>query len=220
MHFHAYSFLVQRRGDLFYDSPRRPTRTRSITMGITLILLGICVVVLIYSVSLYNNLVSLKHGVSKAWANIDVLLKQRHDELPKLVEVCKQYKQFEQETLQRVIAARSQVQTAREGQDIEALGKAEGVMRASLGGLFAVAEAYPDLKTNQNFMQLQTRITGLENGIADRREVYNDSVNIYNVGIEQFPAVLIANMFSYAEKPLLEFSTAEKADVDMKALFS
>jgi LemA protein len=189
-------------------------------MSVTLVLLGICIVFIVYSVSLYNNLVSLKHGVSKAWANIDVLLKQRHDELPKLVEVCKQYKQFEQKTLQRVIAARSQVQTAREGQDIEALGKAEGAMRASLGGLFAVAEAYPDLKTNQNFMQLQTRITGLENGIADRREVYNDSVNIYNVGIEQFPAVLIANMFAYAEKPLLEFSTAEKADVDMKALFS
>ena len=189
-------------------------------MSTTLILLGICVVALIYGVSLYNNLVSLKHGVSKAWANIDVLLKQRHDELPKLVEVCKQYKQFEQETLQRVIAARSQVQTAREGQDIEALGKAEGMMRTSLGNLFAVAEAYPELKTNQNFMQLQTRITGLENGIADRRELYNESVNIYNVGIEQFPAVLIANMFAYTAKPLLEFSTAEKADVDMKALFS
>lgn len=188
-------------------------------MSSTLILLGACVVALIYGVSLYNNLVSLKHGVSKAWANIDVLLKQRHDELPKLVEVCKQYKQFEQETLQRVIAARSQVQAAREEQDIEALGKAEGMMRASLGGLFAVAEAYPDLKTNQNFMQLQTRITGLENGIADRRELYNESVNIYNVGIEQFPAALIANMFAYTEKPLLEFSTAEKADVDMKTLF-
>ncbi len=188
-------------------------------MSSTLLLLGACVVALIYGVSLYNNLVSLKHGVSKAWANIDVLLKQRHDELPKLVEVCKQYKQFEQETLQRVIAARSQVQAAREGQDIEALGKAEGMMRASLGGLFAVAEAYPDLKTNQNFMQLQTRITGLENGIADRRELYNESVNIYNVGIEQFPAALIANMFAYTEKPLLEFSTAEKADVDMKTLF-
>jgi len=188
-------------------------------MGSTLILLGACVVFLIYCVSLYNNLVNLKHGVSKAWANIDVLLKQRHDELPKLVEVCKQYKQFEQETLQRVIAARSQVQTAREGQDIEALGKAENMMRTSLGNLFAVAEAYPDLKTNQNFMQLQTRITGLENGIADRRELYNESVNIYNVGIEQFPAVLIANMFAYTPKPLLEFSTAEKADVDMKSLF-
>jgi LemA protein len=189
-------------------------------MSTTLILLGICIVFIIYSVSLYNNLVSLKHAVSKAWANIDVLLKQRHDELPKLVEVCKQYKQFEQETLQRVIAARSQVQTAREGQDIAALGIAEGMMRSSLGGLFAVAEAYPELKANQNFMQLQTRITGLENGIADRRELYNDSVNIYNVGIEQFPAVLIANMFAYTAKPLLEFSAAEKTDVDMKTLFS
>jgi LemA protein len=189
-------------------------------MTSTLILLGICVVALIYGVSLYNNLVQLKHGVAKAWANIDVLLKQRHDELPKLVEVCKQYKQFEQETLQRVIEARSQVQTARQGGDIEALGKAEGMLRAGLGNIFAVAEAYPDLKTNQNFMQLQTRITGLENGIADRRELYNESVNIYNVGIEQFPAVLIANMLAYQPKPLLEFSTAEKADVDMKSLFN
>ncbi len=189
-------------------------------MGSGLILLGICVVALIYGISLYNNLVSLKHAVSKAWANIDVLLKQRHDELPKLVEVCKQYKQFEQETLQRVIAARSQVQAAREGQDIGALGKAEGAMRASLGGLFAVAEAYPELKSNEHFMQLQTRITGLENGIADRRELYNEAVNIYNVGIEQFPAVLIANMFAYADKPLLEFATIEKADVDIKSLFN
>jgi len=149
-----------------------------------------------------------------------VLLKQRHDELPKLVEVCKQYKQFEQETLQRVIEARSQVQSAREGQDIAALGKAEGMLRMGLGNIFAVAEAYPELKTNENFMQLQNRITGLENGIADRRELYNESVNIYNVGIEQFPAVLIANMFAYQPKPLLEFATAEKTDVDIKNLFA
>jgi len=189
-------------------------------MGSTLILLGICLVFLIYGITLYNNLVGLKHGVSKAWANIDVLLKQRHDELPKLVEVCKQYKQFEQTTLQLVISARAQVQSAREGQDIEALGKAEGMMRTGLGHLFAVAEAYPDLKTSEQFMQLQARITGLENGIADRRELYNESVNIYNVGIEQFPAVLVANMFAYMPKPLLEFAAAEKTDVDIKSLFS
>lgn len=189
-------------------------------MNTTLILLGVCIVVLIYGISLYNSLVQLKHAVAKAWANIDVLLKQRHDELPKLVEVCKQYKQFEQATLERVIAARSRVQVAREGQDIAALGQAEGALRASLGGLFAVAEAYPELKTNENYMQLQTRITGLENGIADRRELYNESVNIYNVRIEQFPAALIANMLSFTAKPLLEFSTQGKADVDMKALFS
>ncbi|MBI4937891.1 MAG: LemA family protein [Nitrosomonadales bacterium] len=185
----------------------------------SLILLGITAVALIYIIGLYNNLVSLKHAVAKAWANIDVLLKQRHDELPKLVEVCKQYKQFEQATLQKVIEARSQVQAARERQDIPALGQAEGMLRAGLGGIFAVAEAYPELKTSEQFMQLQTRISGLENGIADRRELYNDSVNIYNVGIEQFPAALVANVFNFTPKPLLEFSSAEKTDTDIKSLF-
>jgi LemA protein len=185
----------------------------------TLILLAVTTITLIYGISLYNHLVNIKHAVAKAWANIDVLLKQRHDELPKLVEVCKQYKEFEQSTLQKVIAARSQVQTAREDQDIEALGQAEGLLRAGLGGLFAVAEAYPELKANEHFMQLQTRITGLENGIADRRELYNESVNIYNVGIEQFPAAMIANMFHYEARPLLEFSSSEKADINIKSLF-
>lgn len=189
-------------------------------MTATLILLGITLVALIYGVGLYNHLVSLKHAVAKAWANIDVLLKQRHDELPKLVETCKQYKQFEQQTLQKVIEARSMVQSAREGQDIAALGQAEGVLRMGLGKLFAVAEAYPELKTNENFMQLQQRITGLENAIADRRELYNEAVNIYNVGIEQFPAVLIANLFTYTPKPLLEFASAEKTDVNIKSLFA
>ncbi len=100
----------------------------------TLILLGIIAVLLIYGIGLYNHLVNVKHAVAKAWANIDVLLKQRHDELPKLVEVCQQYKQFEQATLQKVIEARSQVQSARERQDIPALGQAEGMLRAGLGG--------------------------------------------------------------------------------------
>ena len=185
-----------------------------------LIFLGIVAVALFYGISLYNHLVGVKHAVAKAWANIDVLLKQRHDELPKLVEVCKQYKQFEQSTLQKVIEARSQVQSARERQDIPALGQAEGMLRAGLGSIFAVAEAYPELKANENFMQLQNRITSLENGIADRRELYNESVNINNVQIEVFPASILAKMFGFGEKPLLEFSTAEKADVDMKQLFS
>ena len=186
----------------------------------TLIFFGIVAVLLFYGIGLYNHLVNVKHAVAKAWANIDVLLKQRHDELPKLVEVCKQYKQFEQATLQKIIEARSQVQSARERQDIPALGQAEGMLRAGLGGIFAVAEAYPELKANENFMQLQTRITSLENGIADRRELYNEAVNINNVQIEVFPASIIAKMFNFGEKPLLEFSASEKADVDMKQLFS
>ena len=186
----------------------------------TLIFFGIVAVLLFYGIGLYNHLVNVKHAVAKAWANIDVLLKQRHDELPKLVEVCKQYKQFEQATLQKVIEARSQVQSARERQDIPALGQAEGMLRMGLGSIFAVAEAYPELKANENFMQLQTRITSLENGIADRRELYNESVNINNVQIEVFPASIIAKLFNFGEKPLLEFSASEKADVDMKSLFS
>ena len=185
-----------------------------------LIFLGIVAVLLFYGIGLYNHLVNVKHAVAKAWANIDVLLKQRHDELPKLVEVCKQYKQFEQATLQKVIEARSQVQSARERQDIPALGQAEGMLRMGLGSIFAVAEAYPELKANENFMQLQTRITSLENGIADRRELYNEAVNINNVQIEVFPASIVAKLFNFGEKSLLEFSSSEKADVDMKQLFS
>lgn len=187
---------------------------------LSLVVLGVVVVVLFYGVNLYNHLVTVKHAVAKAWANIDVLLKQRHDELPKLVEVCKQYKQFEQSTLQQVIAARSQVQAARQNQDIPALGQAEGMLRAGLGGIFAVAEAYPELKANENFMQLQNRITSLENSIADRRELYNESVNINNVQIEIFPASIIAKLFNFGDKPLLEFSSNEKADVDLKQLFN
>jgi LemA protein len=186
----------------------------------TLIILGVIVIALIYGISLYNHLVALKNGAAQAWANIEVLLKQRHDELPKLVEVCTQYRQFEQETLQRVVAARSQVQAARQSQDMAALGRAEGSLRAGLGSIFAVAEAYPELKTNEQFMQLQTRITGLENGIADRREFYNDAVNINNIAVEQFPSTVIAGMFNFTAKPLLEFASAEKTDVDLKALLS
>ena len=119
-----------------------------------------------------------------------------------------------------MIEARSQVQSAREKQDIPALGQAEGALRLGLGSLFAVAEAYPELKANEHFMQLQTRITGLKNGIADRRELYNEAVNINNVRIEQFPDSLLASLFNFPEKPLLEFSASEKTDVDMKTLFS
>ena len=183
------------------------------------IAVGIAVVALLYAVIVYNGLVQLKHNVAKAWANIDVLLKQRHDELPKLVEVCRQYKQFEQETLQRVTEARARVAQARENHDVPALGQAEGMLRMGLGQIFAVAEAYPELKANEHFMQLQTRITALENGIADRREWYNESVNVHNVRIEQFPDLFIARLFQFVAQPLLQFATSEKADVDMKALF-
>ena len=184
------------------------------------VILGLVVLALVYGVVTYNGLVQLKHNIAKAWANIDVLLKQRHDELPKLVEVCRQYKQFEQETLARVTEARARVARAREAHDVPALGAAENLLRAGLGQIFAVAEAYPELKANEHFMQLQTRITALENGIADRREWYNESVNLHNVRIEQFPDLVVARLFAFGAHPLLRFSAAETQDVDLRSLFT
>lgn len=185
----------------------------------TIVVLALALLAAVYAIMLYNALVRLKHNVTRAWANIDVLLKQRHDELPKLVETCKQYMQFEQDTLTKVMEARSRVHAAQESGDVRSLGTAEGGLRASLGRLFALAEAYPDLKTNQTFQQLQTRISALEDGIADRREFYNESVNLNNVRIEQFPDVLIARWFGFKAAELLEFAAAETADVDVGALF-
>jgi LemA protein len=183
------------------------------------IILGLILALVIYFISIYNQLVALKHNVGKAWSNIDVLLKQRHDELPKLVEVCKQYMGYEQETLEKVMQARTQVHSAQQSGDIKALGTAEGQLRLGLGNLFAVAEAYPDLKANSNFQHLQERISGIENAIADRREFYNESVNNLNIRIEQFPDLLIANNFGFKAAELLEFEEEEKADVNIKALF-
>ncbi|CAM8651214.1 LemA Uncharacterized conserved protein [Comamonadaceae bacterium] len=176
-------------------------------------------VAVFYLISLYNGLVEVKNAVSKAWANIDVLLKQRHDELPKLIDTCKQYMQHEQATLEKVIAARAKVSNARESQDVAAVGRAETGLRSGLGQLFALAESYPDLKANEQFVQLQARISSLENSIADRREFYNESVNINNVRIEQFPGVLVARLFNFKAFELLKFAAEELTDVDVSARF-
>ncbi|MFZ9528231.1 MAG: LemA family protein [Burkholderiales bacterium] len=189
-------------------------------MGLgTIITLAVLVAIAVYVITIYNALVQIKHNVSKAWANIDVLLKQRHDELPKLIETCKQYMKFEQETLTKVIEARSKVFSAREAQNMPALGQAEGTLRSAIGSLFALAESYPELKANQTFQQLQTRISSLENAIADRREFYNESVNINNVRIEQFPDAIIASMMGFKAAQLLEFTEEEKKNVDVGQLF-
>ena len=190
-------------------------------MSITLfIILGLLLLIAGYLVVIYNNLVAIKHRVAKAWANIDVLLKQRHDELPKLVATCKQYMGYEQDTLEKVIAARNSVASASESQNMNALGSAETQLRSGLGKLFALAENYPELKANDSFQHLQGRITDLENGIADRRELYNDAVNINNTRIEQFPDVLIASRFNFEARDLLEFAEAELSDVNVKSLFN
>ena len=185
----------------------------------TFVLLGIAVALLLYIVLMYNNFVRLKHNVAQAWSNIDVLLKQRHDELPKLVAVCQQYIQHERAVLEHVTQARASVGQAREARDVAALGAAEDRLRVGLTGLFAVAENYPELRANESFQDLRNRISSLEAQIADRREFYNDSVNANNVRIEQFPDVIVARLLNFVPRELLVFSDEEKKDVDLKALF-
>jgi LemA protein len=184
------------------------------------IVLGLIAGLFGYGITIYNALVRLKHDMAKAWSNIDVLLRQRHDELPKLVETCKQYMDYEKDTLEAVMQARANAENARRDGDVKGVGQAENQMRLGLGNLFAVAEAYPELKASESFQRLQGRISGLEDSIADRREFYNESVNANNIRIEQFPDVILARMFRFGPGELLEFSEAETRDVDMKSLFS
>ena len=186
---------------------------------VTAVSLALLVASLGYAVIVYNGLVGLKHGVARAWSNIDVLLRQRHEELPKLVETCRQYQAFEATTLARVTEARAGVASALERHDLPALGLAENQLRAGLGRIFAIVEAYPELKANEQFMQLQARISALENGIADRRELYNEAANLNNTRIEQFPDLLFARLFGFTARPLLEFTREQTADVDLKSLF-
>ncbi|ESQ14119.1 MAG TPA: LemA family protein [Chromatiaceae bacterium] len=189
-------------------------------MSLTLIIIATTLVVLaLYATAMYNNLVRLKHAVAKAWANIDVALKQRHDELPKLVAVCKQYMHYEQETLERVVHARAQVSNAQARGDLRGLGNAESALRDGLGRLFALAENYPELKANQGFQQLSRRISQLEETIADRRELYNESANLNNMRLQQIPDLFIARLFAFKPFELLEFKDARK-DVDIAGLFA
>ena len=183
------------------------------------ITLALFAALIVYGIGIYNGLVGLRENIKVAWANIDVLLKQRHDELPKLIETCKRYMQFEQETLEKVMRARATVNQASASGNVAAVGAAEQQLRSGVTRLFAVAESYPELKSDQTFKQLQGRITSLEESIADRRELYNDQVNLNNIRVKVFPDVLIAQQFGFRSAQLLEFSQEEKRDVDTGALF-
>src|SRR5882724_1753481 len=188
---------------------------------VTVVVLAFLAVALLgYLISVYNGLVRVGASVKLAWSNIDVLLVQRHDELPKLVEVCRQYMEYERDTLERVTKARSAVDAARSSGNVNSVGAAEQELRAGLGGLYAVAEQYPDLKANEAFKQLQARISGLETAIADRREVYNDAVNANNVRIQSFPDAILAQFGNFPPAKLLEFQSDEKTDVNVKSLFA
>ncbi len=174
----------------------------------SVLVIGLCVLAG-YIVGVYNMLVRLANNIDKAWSNIDVILKQRHDELPKLVEVCNSYMTHERETLESVTKARN---AYREDMKIADKAQAENQIVSALGNLFAVAEQYPDLKANQEFLAIQQRISALENTIADRREFFNDSVNVYNIAIQQIPTVWVAQEIGYTTRPLLTVAPSDRKD--------
>src|SRR5262245_54471224 len=181
-----------------------------ITVGF---LVGAAIIAVIaYFVILYNSLVQVKHNVDQAWSNIDVLLKQRADELGKLIDAVKVYLGYERDLLTRLTTLRTQVSHGG-GPDAARLS-AEQQLGAGVARLFAVAENYPDLKSSSNFLEMQRRITGLEEQIAHRREFYNDAVNINNVRLEQMPDRLLAGAAGLQSHSLFEASAEDRADVD------
>ncbi len=180
-----------------------------ITLGIILlILLGL----ICYIVIIYNGFIALKNNINQDWSNIDVLLKQRFDELPKLIKVCEGYMQHEQKTLEAVVKARSMVTTA--GTDEQKL-QAQNMLTDTLKSLFMVVERYPDLKADSGFRQLGNRISEIEDQIADRRELYNASVTIYNTRLDQFPDVVIARTFNFDSRSLWKIDPAQRQDVEV-----
>ncbi len=179
-----------------------------------LIFLGIVALIIFWVIGMYNRLVVLRNRIDNAWSQIDVQLKRRVDLIPNLVETVKGYAKHEQGTLEKVIQARNMLVNA--GGDVKAQAAADNMLTGALKSVFALAESYPDLKANQNFMMLQEELTGTESKIAYARQFYNDSVLQYDNGIEMFPTNLLAGMFGFQPKPYFEVPEGEREAVKVQ----
>ncbi len=162
-----------------------------------------------YFLSLYNGFVEMKNNIGRSWANVDVLLKQRHDEIPKLVKTCEAYMQHERAVFDKLSEARAALASAR---TVGERASAESQLGKALGGIMAVAESYPDLKADQGFRALQQRISELENQIADRREFYNDVVTLYNTRLEQIPDSWVAQGMRLEGAELFKIQDRDRED--------
>lgn len=186
-----------------------------------LVFLAIIVALIVYAVGIYNNLVNLRNRVKNAFAQIDVQLTRRYDLIPNLVEAVKGYMKHERETLDAVIRARnsavSNLDAAKadpsNSDAIKRLGEAEGALGAALGRLFALSEAYPDLKADQNMMHFQEELASTENKVAFSRQAFNDSVLSYNNAAQNFPNNIVAGMFRFEDASFLEIDSAQKREV-------
>ena len=191
-----------------------PVPVRCPAVTIVLIILVVLVVLFgLYLVVLYNGLVALRNRIENAWAQIDVQLKRRYDLIPNLVETVKGYATHEKETLDAVITARNMAVNAQGAQDQAA---AENMLTGALKSVFALSEAYPDLKANQGFLQLQEELTGTEGRIAYARQFFNDVVNKYNTKIQSFPAVIIAKRMNFVEREYFEADDESRGPVQVQ----
>ena len=179
-------------------------------MTVLLIILGVVVVIALWAVSVYNGLVKLRNNRENAFANIDVQLQQRYDLVPQLVSTVKGYATHEKELLERITAARSACMSATRVNDKIA---ADNQLTSALAGLKVSVEAYPDLKANQNFMQLQTELADIENKLASVRRFFNSATKELNNGIQTFPANVLAGMFGFTTQPMFEVAPEERAAV-------
>jgi LemA protein len=179
-------------------------------LALVILLVGGPLLIVIWGIGIYNRLVSQRVETENAWSQIDVQLKRRYDLIPNLVQTVKGYAAHEQQTLERVVQARNQAMAA---QGVGEQAHAENVLTGALKTLFAVAEAYPDLKANASFLQLQEELTGTENRIGFARQHYNDVVAQYNIARQQFPSSLIANTFGFSEAEFFELEPTEAAEV-------
>ena len=180
-----------------------------------IVIVPIVIGIVVFTVRIYNSLVRLKNNIKKSWSNIDVLLKQRSNELPKLIDAVKRYMKHEEGVITKVTLARTKFLDA---QSVHEKAVSDNMITDALKSLFAVSENYPELKANTNFLQLQSRISGLENELADRREFYNDSANEYNIRIQSFPDMLVARMVGYTI-PYDMFKVSEVDKKDVKVIF-
>ena len=176
------------------------------------IALGVIAFIILAAILIYNSLVAKRQTVNEAFSGIDIQLKLRRELVPNLVETVKGYAAHEKSTLDAVIAARNAAAAA---QGPAAMGAAEGVLSGALGKLFALAEAYPDLKSSANFVQLQTELSAIEDKVAASRRFYNSAVNDYNTAIEQFPASMIAGSTGFTKRDMFDVGEAERAQINI-----
>lgn len=185
-------------------------------MIVVWIILGLIVLLAIWGVATYNGLIGSRNKVEEGWRQIDVELKRRHDLIPNLVETVKGYAAHERGTLDSVTQARANAITAGQGGSPQQQAQAENALTGALRSLFAVAEAYPDLKANQNFLNLQEELTSTEDRIAYARQFYNDSVLRYNNGIATFPRNMIAGMFNFTKREYFDAAPEDEAPVKVQ----